>query len=112
MPRIAIGSGLAALVFILIVGDMTPASAEFFGCNDQRSARSVSYRSYQRAPSLRHASRYTHEFAAQSARPHITVRPRVTQPGPNAKRYCRSWLAKEYRVSGPVIVPRMQCWWQ
>ena len=32
--------------------------------------------------------------------------------GPNAKRYCRSWLVKEYRVSGPVIVPRMQCWWQ
>jgi len=48
------------------------------------------------------------------ARPHsrITIHPRTSEPGPNAKRYCRSWLVQEYRVSGPVIVPRMQCWWQ
>ena len=42
----------------------------------------------------------------------ITVHPRGGQLSPNAKRYCRSWLEQEYRVSGPVIVPRMQCWWQ
>lgn len=83
MPKIAFGTGLAALVFILIAGAVTPAAAEFFGCNDQHSARSVSYRSYQRAPSYRHASRYTHEFAAQS-------RPRVgTSRGTNygSRRY-------------------------
>ena len=45
-------------------------------------------------------------------RPRITIHPRANQPGPNAKRYCRSWLVQEYRVSGTVIVPRMQCWWQ
>jgi hypothetical protein len=45
------------------------------------------------------------------ARPQIVIHPR-REPGPNAKRYCRSWLAKEYRVSGPVIVPEMRCWWQ
>ncbi len=45
-------------------------------------------------------------------RPRITIHPRTGEPGPNAKRYCRSWLVQEYRVSGPVIVPRMQCWWQ
>jgi hypothetical protein len=55
-------------------------------------------------------SRYTHEFAAQS-RPRITIHPRRTYPGRNAKRICRSWLAKEYRVSGPVIVPQMRCRW-
>jgi hypothetical protein len=44
--------------------------------------------------------------------PRIVIHPRTIHPGPNAKRYCRSWLAREYRVSGPVIVPRMQCWWQ
>lgn len=47
-----------------------------------------------------------------STRPRIVIHPRRVEPGPDAKRYCRSWLAKEYRVSGPVIVPRMQCWWQ
>ena len=52
-----------------------------------------------------------HEFAAQS-RPRITIHPRRVHPGPNAKRYCRSWLTKEYRVSGPVIVPQQQCWWR
>jgi hypothetical protein len=45
-------------------------------------------------------------------RPRIVIHPRGTHLGPNAKRYCHSWLVKEYRVSGPVIVPRMQCWWQ
>lgn len=45
------------------------------------------------------------------ARPHITIHPRRPL-GPNAKRHCRAWLAQEYRVSGPVIVPRQQCWWE
>ncbi len=53
----------------------------------------------------------THELAAQS-RPRVTIHPRRIRPGPNAKRYCRSWLAKEYRVSGPVIVPQQYCWWE
>ena len=52
----------------------------------------------------------TRELAAQS-RPRITIHPRRIHPGPNARRQCRSWLAKEYRVSGPVIVPQMRCWW-
>jgi hypothetical protein len=83
----ATGFSLLAGVFALSVGAVAPASAG--------SASSGSIR----------------EFAAQS-RPRIVVHPRTSYPGPNAKRYCRSWLAKEYRVSGTVIVPRMQCWWQ
>jgi hypothetical protein len=51
-----------------------------------------------------------------SARNHtrIEIHPRsyTSELPPTAKRYCNSWLEKEYRVSGPVIVPRMQCWWQ
>ena len=60
-------------------------------------------------PSARAA---THEFAAQSSRPRITIYPRRVAPGPRATRQCRAWLVQEYRVSGPVIVPRQQCWWQ
>jgi hypothetical protein len=48
---------------------------------------------------------------AQS-RPQITVYPRSVEPGPNAKRYCESWLATEYRPSGTVITPRMRCFWR
>ena len=80
----ATGFGLLAGVLALSLGAVTPASS---------------------------SSRPTQELAAQS-RPRIVVHPRTSFPGPNAKRYCRSWLAKEYRVSGTVIVPRMQCWWQ
>ena len=50
--------------------------------------------------------------APSRSRPRITIHPRTNQLSPNAKRYCRSWLEKEYRLSGTVIVPRMQCWWQ
>lgn len=53
------------------------------------------------------------EFAAQTTRrPHIVIRPRRIAPGPNSRRYCRFWLAQQYRVSGPVIVPQQQCWWR
>ena len=50
------------------------------------------------------------DLAARS-RPRITVYPRHRYLGPNAKRYCRFWLAKEYRVSGTVITPQQRCWW-
>lgn len=54
----------------------------------------------------------TREFAAQTVRrPHIVIRPRRIEPGPNSKRICRFRLAQEYRVSGPVIVPQQYCWW-
>jgi hypothetical protein len=53
----------------------------------------------------------THELTAQS-RPHITIYPRSVYPGRNAKRVCRSRLTQEVRVSGPVIVPKMQCRWE
>jgi hypothetical protein len=84
---------LAALIAALIAGASAPALAQ--------------------APNGRAIGTETYEFAAQTVRrPHIVIRPRRIVPGPNAKRYCRSWLAKEYRVSGPVIVPQQQCWWQ
>jgi hypothetical protein len=49
------------------------------------------------------------ELAAQS-RTRITIYPRRSL-SPSSKRHCRAWLAQEYRVSGPVIVPREECRW-
>jgi hypothetical protein len=58
-------------------------------------------------------ARGSQEFAAQTVRrPHIVIHPRRVEPGPNSRRYCRFWLAQQYRVSGPVIVPQQQCWWR
>ena len=33
-------------------------------------------------------------------------------PGPGFVRQCSSRLVAENRVAGPVIVPKMRCWWQ
>jgi hypothetical protein len=116
------GFGLGTLMVALSLGAVAPASAEFFGCNDKpgkvlfstggapryaTQARVSAQHTYARV-----SARYTHELAAQASRPRITIQPRQMGPGPNSKRVCRSWLAKEYRVSGTVIVPRQQCWWQ
>ena len=52
------------------------------------------------------------EALAQQRRTRIVIHPRSLQPGPNAKRYCRAWLAVENRPSGQVITPQRECWWQ
>jgi hypothetical protein len=63
LPNSWIFIGLLALTF---AGNLfsTPASAEFFGCHD-RPGRVLSYDGVSRH---QYSSRYTHEFAAQSAR--------------------------------------------
>jgi hypothetical protein len=84
MVKLAFGMSAAALAGVLLCGLVQPSAAE------QSDVR---------------------EYAAQS-RPRIVVHPRHSYPGPNAKRYCVSWLAKENRPSGPVITPQMRCWWR
>jgi hypothetical protein len=70
------------------------------------------------------------DVSAQSrvrrTRPRILVQPRypyrryhslyplpydVEYPGPNARRECTARYVTEYRPSGTVVVPRMNCWW-
>ncbi len=57
------------------------------------------------------------EFSAQS-RDVIRRKPRRVRiyrgsnyPGPNSKRVCNAYYEQEYRPSGTVIVPRMNCYW-
>jgi hypothetical protein len=100
MPKNRSFFGLLALILAISAGSLLPASAEFFGCNDKPGKVLAVYGDRG----------YTHEFAAQTARPRITIHPR-RHPTRTATRHCRSWLAKEYRVSGPVVVPQMRCWW-
>ncbi len=42
----------------------------------------------------------------------LIVHPNFSYPGPNAVRQCEAHYEQEYRQSGTVIVPRMNCWWQ
>ena len=55
-------------------------------------------------------ARGTQAFA-QARPPHIVIHPRRLEPGPNSKRICRFWLARQDRLSGPVLVPQQYCRW-
>jgi hypothetical protein len=58
-------------------------------------------------------ARTTTSVPKARARTRIRVRPSsYDYPGPNAVRQCTAWLAPDYRPSGTVIVPHMQCWWE
>jgi hypothetical protein len=91
MSNILLRLALIGLIFVLGAGAQLPASAQPSVCENAN------------CPPGR---------AAPKKRPRVTIYPRHVYPGPNAKRQCRSWLAQEYRVSGPVIVPQMRCWWE
>lgn len=74
MRRVVAGFAVAALMVAVVVGYSKPAAAEFFGCNDRTSSRIISS-----STNSAHAStRYTHEFAAQSSRRHVTRYQRTT----------------------------------
>jgi hypothetical protein len=99
------GIALAVAAFAVMA---TPASAEFFGCKDPK----VTVRNYGGASSHYASARTTRDFSAQSSRPRVTIYPRQNTVRSNSVRQCRAQLVKEYRVSGTVIVPKMQCWWE
>jgi hypothetical protein len=90
--RIGNGFVIAVLIGAACAAVATPAAAEVVG----HSA----------------SARTTREFAAQSSRPRVTIYPRHQQLSANSVRQCRAQYVKEYRPSGTVIVPRVQCWWE
>jgi hypothetical protein len=107
MRKAVAGFALIGLVVVLTVGAIAPASAEFFGCND-RPGRVLS----SSTSSHTYSGRFTDEFAAQASRPRVTIYPRRNYVGRNSIRQCRATLVREYRISGTVIVPHQQCWWE
>ena len=60
--------------------------------------------SAQRRRPLRRVPIYSQEWAP-------SVYPRYN-PGPNAVRDCTAHYVQEYRPSGTVITPRMNCFWR
>lgn len=84
------------------------------------SLPSVSAHAQTAAPRLTQAQ--AAEPSAQGRRPRARVRiyrndgrpdvyPRYN-PGPNAVRDCTATYVQEFRPSGTVIVPRMNCFWR
>ncbi|HEY0236542.1 MAG TPA: hypothetical protein VGC86_16030 [Afipia sp.] len=78
------------------------------------AASQVSYSFAQNAVPYRGLT--AEEFSAQS-RQVIRRAPRRVRiynsrtPGPNSVRICNAHYEQEYRPSGTVIVPKMQCYW-
>ena len=64
------------------------------------------------APAFAQPTPPDQDAAPRHRRTRIVIHPRSLEPGPNAKRYCRAWLAVENRPSGRVITPQQECWWQ
>jgi hypothetical protein len=106
MRKVTSSLTVAGLLIALAVGAAAgaPESAASAGCGSQLSNRACG-RPQSKPP-------ITLEFSAQTKRPRVTIYRRRVYPGPNAVRQCRSWLVTEYRISGPVIVPQMRCWWE
>ena len=104
MLRSAASLAPLGLICAVVLGAVTPASADSDGCRKRGSELNASCIDPAPIP--------IQELSAQTRRTRVTVyRRRVSLP-PNAVRQCRAWLAREYRVSGPVIVPQMYCWWE
>jgi hypothetical protein len=106
MRRMASGIVVAALIGAALAGFATPAAAE--ACKNGK----LTQRHCGGASSHDAGSRTTHEFAAQTTRPRVTIYPRRQQLTANSVRQCRAQMVKEYRPSGTVVVPRMHCWWE
>src|SRR5262245_18253653 len=104
MLRSAASLAPLGLICGLVLGAITPVLADSPRCRERASELNASC--------VGRASGPIQDLSAQTRRTRVTVyRRRVSLP-PNAVRQCRAWLAREYRVSGPVIVPQMYCWWQ
>jgi hypothetical protein len=113
MPRLAAMAVLAALG--LLVFGASPGAAQ---------SRQPGIVTADPEPLLQNPPRRAR--SSLRPRPRIQVRPRFPYrrwhalyplpypyeyPGPNAVRRCTDWYATEFRASGPVIVPKMRCWW-
>jgi uncharacterized lipoprotein YbaY len=102
MLRSAAGLAPLGLICAVVLGAVTPVSANSAGCGKHGLEPGASCG----------AQTTIQDLSAQTRRPRVTIyRRRVSLP-PNAVRQCRAWLAREYRVSGPVITPQMYCWWE
>jgi hypothetical protein len=71
----------------------------------QRAATEVSAQRRVRRPTTRLRVEPYYEPNAEGVYPRY-------YPGRNAVRECNATYVQEYRPSGPVIVPRMNCFWR
>jgi hypothetical protein len=110
MARTVITAALAgALSVALLAAPAEPAAAQ--GA-DARSALTARAQAPAKPKRPRARVRVTPAYPYRTFSTDYPVPYQYEYPGPGFVRQCTSWLAPENRPSGPVIVPRMRCWWQ
>lgn len=98
---------IAAVGLVVVIGSLT-----FAECARAETA----------APSASQIAQRSSDISSQNRRPRTRVRiyrndddrgvyPSYN-PGPNAVRDCTATYVQEFRPSGTVIVPRMNCFWR
>ena len=104
MKRIVTVAVWAAFAGLLFPGSMAQAQTAS-GAAGRGRARAVTDMSAQRRRPLRRVPIYRQEEWAPDVYPRYN-------PGPNAVRSCTAHYVQEYRPSGTVITPRMNCYWR
>lgn len=98
---VAVWAAFAGLLFPGAMAQAQPAS----GLRAATSGPAVTDMSAQRRRPLRRVPIYRQEEWAPDVYPRYN-------PGPNAVRSCTAHYVQEYRPSGTVITPRMNCYWR
>jgi len=106
---------IIAAVGALALATAVPASAQTApaspGASGKRNA-ATEFSAQSRPARARTRIRVTPAYPYRTFSTDYPVPYKYEYPGPGAVRQCTSWLRPEYRLSGTVIVPKMQCWWE
>jgi hypothetical protein len=103
---------LAAGAAMLGSAATSAASAQTAPAAAPTAPTELSAQSAPRPPRARTRIRVTPAYPYRTFSTTYPVPYKYEYPGPGFVRQCTSWLAPENRVSGPVIVPKMRCWWE
>jgi hypothetical protein len=106
MKRIVTVAAWAAFAGFLLPGPMAQAQTASLELRVAAAPKpAVTDLSAQRRRPLRRVPIYRQEEWAPDVYPRYN-------PGPNAVRDCTAHYVQEYRPSGTVITPRMNCYWR
>jgi len=105
MKRIVMAAMVTTVAGLLLQGETAQAQTAASGARTaQASQPAATDASAQRRP-LRRVPIYRPDHWEPDIIPRYN-------PGPNAVRDCTATYVQEYRPSGPVITPRMSCYWR
>jgi len=106
MKRIVMAAMVTTVAGLLLQGETAQAQTAASGARTaQASQPAATDASAQRRRPLRRVPIYRPDHWEPDVIPRYN-------PGPNAVRACTATYVQEYRPSGPVITPRMSCYWR